>query len=307
MKGWLVNDYMTCVPNTRTIWHDLIDWLPGLQDKCNNGHLLDLPTHLDKLIKEESEPDYIIRNASYWPHYPFTKSKIFSILQDFRSEPQLKQMQIDVCNNSERVIAVSNFVKENFQDKIDNDIDVLPIGTNFDFFKPLEVKNEFDILPNSILWIGDYNNHPKGFDILKNIIKHTEYNFCIVLKSNYKIEHKRVRCFNRIPHSQLVKVMNNCSVVLCTSKEETLHLSSIEAAACNLPVVTSNIGVHYNIESGLWGENVKSFEYNDYIKAIDKSFNNLETYTPREYFYKKLSIDAVKEKWINIIKGNNKK
>mgnify|MGYP001445360360 CR=1 FL=1 len=302
MKGWLVHDYMTCIPNTRTLWYDLVDWLPHLEDKCNNGELMRLPEHVDQLLKHNEEPDYVIRNASYWPTYAFSKSKIISILQDFRDEPTLKQWQLDVCNGSDKVIAVSNYVKEKFSDDIDKEnVEVLPIGTDFNFFKPQEVDNEFDILPNSILWIGDYNNNPKGFDILKQIIKNTNYNFCIVLKSNIKFEHKRIRCFNRISHEKLVRIMNNCKAVLCTSREETLHLSSIEAAACNLPVITSNIGIHYNVKSGVWGENVPTFDYNDYITSIDKVFNNIKNYTPRDYFNERYSISALKEKWLKMI------
>jgi len=33
--GWLVNDQLTAIANTRTFWHDLLDWFPNLQDKCN--------------------------------------------------------------------------------------------------------------------------------------------------------------------------------------------------------------------------------------------------------------------------------
>lgn len=302
MEGWLIHDHMTCIPNTRTLWHDLVEWLPGLQNKCNNSELGELPDHVDSLLKHNREPEYIIRNASYWPPYYLKDSKIISILQDFRNEPTLKQWQLDVCKNSDKVVAVSNFVKERFKNDIDEDtIEVLPIGTDFNFFKPQEVDNDFNILPNSILWVGDCNDTPKGFDILKNIIKHTDYNFCIVLKSNIKFEHKRIKCLNRVSHKELLNIMNNCKAVLCTSREETLHLSSIEAAACDLPVITSNVGIHYNTDSGIWGENVNSLDYRDYIDSINTVYNNYNYYTPREYFGSRYSTAALKKRWVGMV------
>jgi len=300
-KGWLVHDYLTCIPNTRTLWYDLLEWLPGLADKCNNGNLLDLPIHLNEILKNEPEPDYIIRNASYWPHYTFSKSKVVSLLQDIRNEKDLIEMQKEVCNNSEKVIAVSNYVKEKYKNLINNEIEVLPIGVDFDFFKPVNVLEDLGILPNSILWIGDYNDYPKGFDVLKNIILNTDYNFCVVLKSNKIIDHPRVKTFNRISHDELLKVINQCKMVLCTSKEETLHLASIEAAACNLPVITSNVGIHYNVESGIWGENIKTNNYEHFIEGIEKVFNNYLTYKSRDYFIERNSINALKDKWKKII------
>ena len=34
-KGWLVNDCLTCIPGTKTLWHDLLEWMPNLIDKTN--------------------------------------------------------------------------------------------------------------------------------------------------------------------------------------------------------------------------------------------------------------------------------
>ena len=31
--GWLINDCLTTIPGTKTFWHDLLDWIPNLEDK----------------------------------------------------------------------------------------------------------------------------------------------------------------------------------------------------------------------------------------------------------------------------------
>ena len=34
-EGWLINDCLTCIPNTKTLWHFLLDIFPNLVDKTN--------------------------------------------------------------------------------------------------------------------------------------------------------------------------------------------------------------------------------------------------------------------------------
>ena len=67
-KGWLVNDCLTCIPGTTTLWHDLMDWFPGLEDKTNgytNYNIL--AETIEKMYNEtENKPDYIIRNGTYF-------------------------------------------------------------------------------------------------------------------------------------------------------------------------------------------------------------------------------------------------
>ncbi len=64
--GWLVNDTLTCIPGTKTFWHDLLEWLPTLKDKCNGYTPFNLlPYNIEKDYAIE-KPDYIIRNATYF-------------------------------------------------------------------------------------------------------------------------------------------------------------------------------------------------------------------------------------------------
>ena len=66
MKGWLLNDCLTCIPGTLTIWHNLLEWLDGLEDKTNG--YTDFG-QLSSIIEQQlsvAKPDYIIRNATYF-------------------------------------------------------------------------------------------------------------------------------------------------------------------------------------------------------------------------------------------------
>lgn len=299
-RGWLVNDTLTCIPGTKTFWHDLLDWIPNLEDKCN-GHT-SFPILASKIESEGqiTPPDYIIRNATYFRRINLPV-KTISLLQDLSPD---NPMQIDVCNNSDIVVYNSPYTKAHYEGKITSKSVMIPLGVDFNKFTPhnKSYAEELGVLPNSILFIGAANNHPKGFDIMLDIINNTDYNFCLVMKDGYQINNPRVKVFNRIDHDLLVKVINSCEQLVCTSRVETLHLAGVEAAACNLPLVTSNVGIYYNSENGIWGRNVKTFNPQDFIQEIKFVKENLHTFSPRQHFLNLgLDIDSCKKNWLNLI------
>jgi glycosyltransferase involved in cell wall biosynthesis len=301
-KGWLINDTLTCIPNTRTFWHDLLDWFPNLEDKCNGltpFHIL--PEIIEEHFQSLQPPEYIIRNASYFRRLNI-KTKVVSLLQDILV---YKDELIDVCNHSDIVVFNSSFTQSIYNNIIHSKKVLIPLGTNFNMFVPdRSYEQELDILPNSILFIGSTTDHPKGFDILLKIIDNSNYNFCLVMKDEYRSNNPRVKVFNRVDHQKLVKIINSCKILVCTSRIETLHLAGVEAAACNLPLVVSNVGIYYNLDNGSWGRNVGTFNHSDFINEIDFVFRNYNRFDPRNQFLKLgLDTESCKQKWINLI-GN---
>lgn len=300
-KGWLVNDTLTCIPNTKTFWHDLLEWIPNLQDKCN-GHtpFYVLPFNIEEDANKNGYPDYIIRNATYFRKINLP-IKTISLLQDLSPN---NSEQINVCNSSDIVVFNSPYTQSHYLDKITTKTVMIPLGVDFNKFKPLDTdySSELGILPNSILFIGASNNNPKGFDIMLDIINNTDYNFCLVMKDEFKIDNPRVKVFNRINHDLLIKVINSCELLVCTSRVETLHLAGVEAAACGLPLVTSNVGIYYNKSNGKWGRNTKSFDYKDFIREIEYVKNNRPEFNPREEFLEMgLDTETCKNKWLNLV------
>ena len=302
-KGWLVNDILTCIPGTKTFWHDLLEWLPELEDKCNGYTPYNLlPSNIERDWMNGHKTDYIIRNASYFRPMDIPV-KTISLLQDLLPD---NSEQLSVCNKSDIVVFNSPYTQSHYIDKITSKTVMIPLGVDFNKFVPTEKKynSELDILENSILFIGSNTNNPKGFDILLKIIEETDYNFCLVMKDDFKIDNPRVKVFNKINHDMLVKVMNSCQMLVCTSRIETLHLAGVEAAACNLPLVTSNVGIYYNLPNGKWGRNTNSLNYNDFIKEIDFIKENLTTFSPRQFFLNLgLDTETCKNRWINLIES----
>lgn len=281
MKGWLVNDTLTCIPGTKTLWHDLLENVPSLEDKT--GGVTDFK-HLKKSIESQAArlgtPDYIIRNATYFEPLRL-KCKTYSLMQDIATGA-LREQQIQVCNGSTVTVFNSEYTMSLYLDVKTPKL-LIPLGVDFDLFKPLEqrtsLRESLGILPDSVLFVGDASQI-KGFDILQSIIDQTNFNFCLVMKDGYTCSNPRVRVFNRVPHSILVNVYNSCKLLLCTSRVETQHLSGLEAAACNLPVVASNVGCYFNRENGDWGRLVSG----DFIGAIHDVFESYDSFSPRQYF-----------------------
>ncbi len=301
--GWLINDCLTCIPDTKTFWHNLLDWFPDLIDKTSG--YTDYSILANKIENELQYdiPQYIIRNASYFRKIN-TNVKTISLVQDILGD---KSEQINVINNSDIVVFNTNYVYEKYKIYV-NDISkirICPLGIDFNYFKP---SNEYyeGVLPNSVLFIGASNNYPKGFNIVQDIIyKMKNQNFCLILKDDFSIDklpldvRHRVTIFNKINQDTIKKIINSCICAICTSYEETQHLAGIECAACNIPIIAREVGVYFDCKNdNEWGVIAND---TNFIERIEFVIKNKHLFNPREYFIKKYSNEVCKKNWINII------
>jgi len=296
MVGWLINDCLTCIPGTKTFWHDLLDWFPELIDKTNQYTPYEsLPKYIEEEVKKIGEPDYIIRNASFFPPLNL-KTFTISYLQDYYTGKE-QENQIKVCNSSDLVIFNSKYLEEKYKKFLTVPYEVIPIGTDFSLFsKKYMVKENLDIKKNSILFVGSCNKI-KGFPKLLELVDNTDYTFCFVMKDNFQIKHDRIKVFNKVNSETMSNIMNSCAFLLCLSEEETLHLAGIEAAACDLPILTTKVGVYYNLKENGWGR----FVSENLIEDVKNMFKDLDTFTPRKVFEQfTLKKEDCKNSWISI-------
>jgi len=297
-KGWLVNDCLTCIPGTKTLWHNLLEWIPGLEDKTNGyTEYRVLPNYIESEARTHGHPDYVIRNGTFFRNLNLN-SKTISLLQDcYEGNTQ----QIQVSNSSDVTVFNSPFTKAFFGDKITSKVVTIPLGVDSTHFNKTEDHSEeLGILPDSILFVGANNEHPKGFDLMLDIINNTEYNFCLVMKDNFTMNHPRVKVFNRLNQDQIKKVYNSCKLIVCTSRIETQHLVGIEGGFCGLPIVATNVGIYYGLENGEWGRKVGNLE--EFKTEIEYILNNYNDFNPRAYFLTMgCDIESCKNKWLEII------
>ena len=296
-KGWLINDCLTCIPNTKTFWHNLLDWFPNLVDKTNGYTNYDILSNvIENDANKNGTPDYIIRNCTFFRKINLN-TKTVSLLQDYYPN---RLYQIDVANSSDVVVFNSPFTYSFYKDKITTKVEIIPLGVDSELFYPSDDNycDELGILPNSILFVGASTTYPKGFDLMMDIINNTDYNFCLVMKDDFKINHPRVKVFNKVSQEKIVKIYNSCKISLCTSRMETQHLGGIEAGMCGLPIIATNVGVYFNIESGQWGRKANNLE--EFKKEIEYVFNNYDSFNTRKYFIN-YDLQSCKESWLKII------
>jgi glycosyltransferase involved in cell wall biosynthesis len=298
--GWLVNDQLTAIPGTKTFWHQLLECIPGLEDKCNGYTDYSVLPDVIEAQYKTNPPDYIIRNASFFRKLQ-TSCKTISFVQDYSTSA----VQLDAINSSDVAVFNSLLMQHQYKSLCTAKKSlVIPIGTDFEHFHPMpnkkELQDKWGILPNSVLFIGSAD-HIKGYDILKYVIENTPYNYCLVMKDSTSYAHSRVRVFNRVTQDQMVEIMNACSALICTSRFESLHLAGVEAGACGLPVVTKPIGIYWGESAAVhpWGVYVGN---DNYIGALDLVMGTLSQFSPRKAFLDRgLVLNTMKQEWNKLV------
>ena len=283
----------------------MLEWFPQLIDKTNGhtdyGHL----AHVIELHIDISRPDYIIRNGSYFRRI-HRDVKTITLLQDVLAD---KSEQIDVLNHSTIAVFNTKYVYNKYKSLIHPSVPIriCPLGIDFNFFIPIAERHP-DVLPQSIVFIGAANDYPKGFNIMRMLINNMpEQNFCLIMKDDFSIHHlqedvrHRVKIFNKVPSSTVRLLINSCILAVCTSYEETQHLSGIECGACNIPIVAREVGIYYDCkDDSQWGVIATD---DTFIEKIAYVKDNLSKFYPREYLIKKYSTEVCKQNWINMIES----
>ena len=298
-KGWIVNDCLTCIPNVKTFWHDLLDWFPNLEDKCDG--YTDYSILASKIEAIPDRPDYIIRNASY-----FRKLSIdvptFCLVQDTMDNP----IQTEVLNSSTCVVFASKETHNLYKGRINpKNVRVIEQSSDFNFFKPMAEKHP-DVLPNSIIFIGDSSCEKKGFHRVLDLIElMTDSNFCLVMKDDTSIDtipphsRDRVRIFNKVDRNTVRLLINSSVCAICTSGNEEGHFAGIEIGACDVPMVARPMGCYLDRkEDKTWG---LIADDEDFPKAIRSVTNNRNLFSPRKYYSKEYTLERCREKWIEMV------
>jgi glycosyltransferase involved in cell wall biosynthesis len=197
------------------------------------------------------------------------------------------------------VVTNSIFTREHYPDISNEKLRIIPLGIDFNLFRPLENKEElrhkWNIRENSVCFIGAAFDI-KGWNLLRHVMEKSPHiNFVLVMKDHYNLETANMRVFNKVPHSDLVEIINCCKAGICTSEKETQHLAGLEMGACGVPIITSDVGVYYKREPGEWG-----FRYGDPIGDLNKILS-LDL-NPRDYWLKEgYDLETCRKAWQNVI------
>jgi glycosyltransferase involved in cell wall biosynthesis len=292
--GWLVNDLLTAIPGSKTLWHRLLEWLPGLQDKTGVPFPL-LAARIERDAAVTGSPEYLVRNASYFRALELDRPTI-SLLQDVQ-QGSARAAQLEVCRRSRRVVVNSRRTLGRYPELDPARTSVVPVGVDFDFFRP-GLEPLPGIEPDSVLFVGAANDYPKGFDRLRALIDETDLPFCLVLKDGFPFQHPRARVFSSVDARTLARIYNSCRLLVCTSREETQHLAGIEAAACGKPIVATRVGAYADLPPGPWGRVVDAEDLPGAVREVSAA---AEPYSPRRCFEPIFGLAACRRAWETLV------
>ena len=258
------------------------------------GYLLN-KNHIKKIISE-IKPDVVhaiyaggygtlLRIANF---HPSIISAIGSDVDDtkLQSKWRFNLVQSNL-NFSDQITVNSNYLGAQVKKfKINSISKIIPFGVDTDTFKPSDktLKQKINIGTVKTLEYG------YGIDILIKAFalickKYSSINLIIVGQGSLKSElvnltrelkiDNMVMFIDQIQYSKVPTILNKLSIFACLSRKEGFGVSVIEASACGLPVVVSDVGgLPETLIDGKTGFIVKKDDPVSAAKAIEKLIND---------------------------------
>lgn len=134
---------------------------------------------------------------------------------------------------------------------------IVPNGVNFDIFKP----DSSSLEPNVVLFLADVNNERKNFKLLKDAL--------MILDDN------TIKLVNPFPiaNEDFPKYLNRSSVFVLTSYSEGSPNVIKETMACNIPIVSTDVGDVSNVISNTKGCYLVDFDPNDVAEKLKEALD----------------------------------
>lgn len=192
------------------------------------------------------------------------------------------------------VVCVSEFIKNILEDDGVKVNQVIANSIDTELFKPnKEIKND------KYLFVGSYNYYAKGFDILEKL---ADKNFKIDCVTNQK-QSSKLGWIENTENSEMPEIYNKYKMLIFPSRFEGLPMVPLEAMACGLPIVMSNVGLGPQLKKMIPEFVVDGYDENEYIKKIQHIEKNYEEYSQkaRNYVEEYHSFENYKKQWIELI------
>ena len=137
---------------------------------------------------------------------------------------------------ADEMIAVSPLLQQRIK-PIQKRVHVIPGGLNLDLFQPLDqrmARRELALPPlkKLVLFGGRPEMPVKRYALAHNVIQH-------VRARGIEVE---LIVLDKVPHAQIPLYLNACDALLLTSLHEGSPTIIKEALACNLPIVSTDVG-----------------------------------------------------------------
>lgn len=148
-------------------------------------------------------------------------------------------------NNTDKLICVSNFLKQELPAQHQNKSTVIYNGVDFDLFNTENNKDH-----NYGIFVGSFVPQ-KGLNLLVDVIKDIDYNFKFIgdgplfnsIENKIKNENiGHIELLGRQNPQMVAQYIKNSSFLILPSISEGLGMTIIEAMACGKPVIGTKVG-----------------------------------------------------------------
>lgn len=182
----------------------------------------------------------VVHHCSFDPDLRRYKSVPQSLYHRLIAEPR----EVSSLRGADAVVAVSHYVENHLRHKLGMDgVQVIYNWVDTDLFKPQQQKDCGD-RPFRLLFVGK-PTRLKGGDMLAPLMRRLGAAFELWIVAEPNDCRKMKLPFNIIPIGKLseqdmVRVYQECDVVLLPSRTEGFGYAALEAMACGKPIISSN-------------------------------------------------------------------
>jgi glycosyltransferase involved in cell wall biosynthesis len=264
-------------------------------------------------INEKNNYDIVICNGEYG--YNVKHPRAINVfhgnsydyarkLRHFDSKEKTKERldQVPIQREAAKdkyVVSVSNFASKGLDKSGINVNKVINLSVDTNYFRPLSIdKKNFNLAVSR----GDY--YGKGLDIIENWagLVNEETKFL----GNYEGNLKNVVQPGFVNHQNLNRHYNESNVFFNPSRFEGGGLTTLEAMACECPVIVASTGYGYDIEDKVPEFVIKNLEdNNEFIEKYNRVKSDLGKYSKKskEYFWEFHNPKVFEGEWINLIEN----
>lgn len=181
-----------------------------------------------------------------------------------------------ILNNIRDYIVSSEKLKKIYDERYDKKPSmVISDGVDLELFK-MDNASKFDELKDDdiikIGWTGNSKFTDENGDDLKGLNKIINPAIKELKEEGYKIELVVAdRNIKFIPHNEMPKYYNNIDIYICTSRTEGTPNTVLEAMACGIPVISTDVGIVPEV----FGEKQKEFIIERTKEELKKKIINL--------------------------------
>jgi glycosyltransferase involved in cell wall biosynthesis len=277
-------------------------------------------------------PDFMIPFIIFWRRNPkvCTLHGIPDIAIKTRKNPIIWRiyniLERSSLKRTNRLIAVNRATKEYYvkrQPKLKNKIAIIPVGIDLDTFKPIDkykMRRKYGFKEDDFIILSICRfSIEKGLDLLLQAFKDFQSEIpksrLVLLgkgpeenrlKDIIKNEHiENVTFMPPLRHEKIPEIINSADTLALTSSFEGMPTVVLEALACGVPVVSTDVGdVEKVVLNGETGYLIK----NRRVDTIKNGFINISKKGREEYGIKcvamsrKYSLERIVDKIIDVYK-----